>query len=65
MSTLYKYLLGVQGSLLLANGAYMLLFPAEISAPTSPMAGTPISVIHAMRLTTREKHTTCSTAAAC
>ena len=52
MSTLYKYLLGIQGSLLLANGAYMLLFPSEIAAPPSPMAGTPISVIHAMRLAT-------------
>jgi hypothetical protein len=50
MSTLHKYLLGIQGSLLLANGVYMLLFPAEIAAPSSPMAGTPISVIHAMRL---------------
>ena len=50
MATLRNYVLGIQGVLLLSNGAYMLLFPLKVAAPSSPMANTPISVVHAMRL---------------
>lgn len=50
MATHCGHVLGIQEGLLLANGSYMLLFPSEVTAPSSLMAGTAISVIHDIRL---------------
>ena len=50
MATLPDWAFGLQGVLLVANGIYTLLYPKKAAAPTSPMAGTPVSVVHAMRL---------------
>ena len=49
MSTLPNYVFGLQGLLLLANGAYTLLYPKKAAEPGSPMAETSVPVIHAMR----------------
>jgi len=49
MVSLADYVFGTQGLLLVANGVYTLLYPREAAMPTSPMAGTPVAVVHAMR----------------
>ena len=45
-----NYIFGFQGVLLLANGIYTLLCPEKTAETGSPLAGTPIPVVHAMRL---------------
>ena len=50
MATLPDCAFGLQGILLVANGIYTLLYPKKAAAPSSPMAGTPVSVVHTMRL---------------
>jgi hypothetical protein len=49
MATLPDYAFGLQGVLLVANGIYTLLYPTKAAGPSSPMAGTPVSTVHAMR----------------
>lgn len=49
MPSLPDIVFGTQGLLLLANGVYTLLYPLKAAEPSSPMAGTPVPVVHAMR----------------
>jgi len=50
MATFPDYTFGLQGVLLVANGVYTLLYPKRAAGPSSPISGTPVSVVHAIRL---------------
>jgi hypothetical protein len=49
MATLPEYAFGLQGVLLVANGIYTLLYPKKAADPSSPLSGTPVQVVHAIR----------------